>query len=154
VSDLGKAIQLLMDQNIKFKSPGWMFAPRTWKALYTKLDSNNNYIFRPEVEQGKLLGIPYEVTTNIPINLTAPSGSGGGSDGSEVILADFFHVLIGETMGLRISTSTEASYTSGGSQRSSFEYGETLTLVEMEHDLMCRQAGKEVVVIETTWGTV
>jgi HK97 family phage major capsid protein len=154
VFDLGKMMRTLMTNNIKAgQSLGWLFSPRTWHRLFTQLDSNGNYVFRAELNAGVLNGIPFKMTTNIPENLTAAAGSGGGSDASEVYLAAFFHVLIGETEALRISASNEASYTTGGTTYSAFQRGETVFKVEVEHDLACRHGGKEVVVLESvTWG--
>jgi HK97 family phage major capsid protein len=154
VYDLGLAMRKLLQNNIKTgQSWGWLFSPATWHRLYTQLDTNGNYVFRDELNDKMLNGIPYKTTTNIPENLTAAAGSGGGSDATEVYLAAFWHVLVGETEALRISTSTEASYTTGGSTYSAFQRGETLFKVEVEHDIACRHGGKEVVVIESvTWG--
>lgn len=147
VQTLGKAIRLLKDRNIRMVRPGWGFSPRSWQRLFTELDGNGNPVFRDELVSGKLYNIPWADTTNIPSNL------GGSTDASFVFLADFFDVVVGETEALRVKTSTEASYNDGSGAKSAFQTGEVLTMVEMEHDLVCRRGGAEVVVVEdVTWG--
>jgi HK97 family phage major capsid protein len=155
VFDLGKCIRLLMDGNIRRTTPGWLFAPRTWFRLFTELDSNNQPVFRAELEAGKLYGIPWKQTTNIGVTYTAAAGSGGGADGSKVFLADFFELLVGETEALRVSTADQASYTTGGTTYNAWQRGETLVRVELEHDFAARRNGAEIAVIDSvTWGTV
>ncbi len=154
VFDLGKMMRLLMDGNVNSVRPGWLFAPRTWQRLFTILDSNGNPVFQAGLELGKVYGIPYKTTTNIPTNLTAVAGSGSGSDASEIYLSDFFRLLVGETQSLRVSTSTEASY-NDGTDKHAFQRGETLIKVEMEHDFAARHGGAEIAMLESvTWGTV
>lgn len=151
--NLGKMIRLLMDGNVRGVSRGWVFAPRIWERLFTELDANSNPVFRGMLDEGKLFGIPWRETTNIPVNLTAESGSGGGANASEVYLADFFELFIGETEALRISTSQDASYNAGSGLVSAWQRGETLVKVEMEHDFAPRHSGSEIVVLgSVTWG--
>ena len=154
VKDLGKAVRLLMQANVKFVRPGWLFAPRTWQRLFTELDSNGNFVFRSELETNMLYGVPWKQTTNVPITITAAAGSGAGSDASEVYLADFFECLVGETEALNVSMSTDASYTVSSSLVSAFERGETLIKVDMEHDFAVRHPEAIVVIESVTWGTV
>jgi HK97 family phage major capsid protein len=155
-ADLGKALYLLMNNNIPSGGRlGWAFPPRVWHRLFTAVDANSNPVWKEEVMQGRLYGVPFRTTTNIPDNLTADAGSGGGSDATEVYLADFFQIMIGQTEALRLSSSTDASYTVGPDTFSCFQRGETLFKAEMEHDLAPRHLGKEIVVIRScTWGTV
>ena len=151
--DLGQAVRLLLDGNLRMVRPGWLFSPRTWQRLFTELGADSNPVWRNELEAGMLYGFPWRLTTNIPINLTADAGSGGGSDASEVYFCDFFDILVGETEALRVSVSDQASYDPGSGLVSAFQRGETLVKVEMEHDLVARRGGKEIVVIESvTWG--
>jgi hypothetical protein len=91
-SDLGKAMQLIMDANITLiiqqaatggvdVRPGWIFSPRQWKYLTTVQTTVGNYAFRDEMLRGTLWGYPFAVTTNIPITLN--------TNKSEVYFADF-----------------------------------------------------------------
>jgi HK97 family phage major capsid protein len=155
VKDLGNCIRLLMGGNIKRVRPGWLISPRTWYRLFTELDSNNQPVFRSELEAGKIFGIPWKETTNIGETYTAAAGSGSGSDASKVFLADFFELLVGETEALRVSTADQASYTTGGTTYNAWQRGETLVKVELEHDFAARRNGAEIAVIDSvTWGTV
>lgn len=148
-SDLGKAIQKLMDAKIKLTRPGWMFAPRIWKRLFTQRDGNGNLVFEPEMRQGTLFGYPFKITQQIPVNL---NGS-GSSDDSEVYLCDFASVVIGESTDLEIAASDNAAYHDGSNVISSFSQDQTVIRAIQRHDLACRQRGNEVVVIERVrWG--
>ena len=73
-SDLGKAMQLIMDANITLiiqqgatgtvdVRPGWIMAPRHWKYLTTVQTGTGQYAFRDEMLRGTLWGFPYRVTT-------------------------------------------------------------------------------------------
>ena len=154
VFDLAKMMKTLMNNNIKAgQSLGWLLNPTTWMRLFSQLDSNGNYVFQNMLNGGVIYGIPFKMTTNIPNDITAAATSGAGSDASELYLAAFFHVIIGETEALRVSSSDTASWTTGGVTQSAFQTGQTLFKVEVEHDIICRHGGKEVVVLESvTWG--
>ena len=149
--DLGKMMRFLMDANVPKVSPGWLMAPRTWQRLFTERDGNGNQVFRDEMAAGKLYGIPFKDTTNIPINL---AGSPSGTAASELYLAEFSNVIIGDTEMLTMSVSTEGSYTVSGSLVSAFERGEVLFRVEQEHDLIERHGGDAIVVLQAlSWGS-
>jgi HK97 family phage major capsid protein len=144
IADLGRMIQTLLDSNIRMVRPGWLFSNRTWRKFLTLLDSNSNFIFKEELMQGTILGIPWKRTTSIP-NTVNVSGS---SDDSEVYLADFFDVVIGETETMEVETSEHASYVQGGVTYHTFQRGEVLIKVCMEHDLAARRVGNEIVCLK------
>lgn len=144
-TDLGKLWLALAEDNVKFRRPGWMFAPRTLNYLMNVRDTNGNFAFRAELLAGNLWGYPYGYTTSIPVNL------GGGSDESEVYLVDFADVVVGETMGLEVSVSTEASYTDGGSQKSAFELDQSVVRAIVEHDMKMRHAESGACLTAVKW---
>jgi HK97 family phage major capsid protein len=154
VKDLGTCMANIKAGDLMMVRPGWLFPTRVWLRLFTELDANSNPIFRDQLDRGTLFGIPYKETNHIPITDTAAAGSGGGSDASAVYLADFWHVLLGETKLLSIKASTEAAYTDSGGLKSAWERGETAFMVEMEHDFAARHASKISVIQSNTWGTV
>jgi HK97 family phage major capsid protein len=82
-------------------------APRTMMFFQNLRDGNGNFAF-PEVQRGELRGKPIRITTQIPTNL------GGGSNETELYLADFAHVFVGEHMGIEVALSTEAAYLDAG----------------------------------------
>jgi HK97 family phage major capsid protein len=145
--DLGKAILKLEENNIPFIKPGWVFAPRTRQYLVTVRDGNGNFAFRQEMLGGTLWGFPFVSTNQVPKNL------GGGTDESEVYLADFNDVLVGETSDMNIDTSQEAAYLDeSGNLVSAFANDQTVLRVIARHDLGLRRDESVSVITEVKWG--
>jgi len=141
-ADLGIAIQKLMDGNAPMRNVGWLFAPRTWRALATARDGNGNLVWAEEMGRGTLMGFPFGVTTQIPTNL------GGGSDESEIYLVDFPLCIIGETTELEVASSDTAAYHDGSNVVSAFSQDQTSVRAIARHDFGLRQRGKEAVIVE------
>lgn len=131
ITDLSTAILKLKNANIKFVRPIWFMSPRTEQALLTATNSNGFYIFRAEMLQNKLWGMPYATTTQIPTNL------GAGSD-SEIYLTDMIHAVIGEAKTIIIDASTEAAYNDGSQVQAAFSLDQTVIRAIAEHDFVVR----------------
>lgn len=130
--DLGMMILALEEANVGFSNPGWIMSPRTAMFLMTLRDSLGQYAFRAEMLTGKLWGWPFKKTTQIPNTL-------GSSSESEIYLADFDDVVIGDTMKIEVAVSTEASYKDElGDMQSAFSLDQTVMRVLMEHDIVLR----------------
>jgi HK97 family phage major capsid protein len=146
-TDLLGAIQRMLDANVKMRRAGWIFAPRTWTYLLSLRDGNGNFAFKPEMDGGKLFGFPYKVTTNIPTNL----GSGTPNE-SEIYLADFADVVIGETTGVMLDVSSEAAYHDGSNVVAAFSLDQSVIRAIIEVDLGMRHAESVQVLTEVDWG--
>jgi HK97 family phage major capsid protein len=144
-SDLGKLVLALANANVRMLRPGWLMSPRTWVYLSTVRDANGNFAFREEIAAGRLWGWPFKVTTQIPINL------GGGTNESELYLADFADVVIGETETLEITTSSEAAYHDGSNVVAAFSMDQTVIRAIVEHDIGLRQDACVAVLTGVTW---
>jgi HK97 family phage major capsid protein len=143
-ADLGNLILLLENANVAFTNPGWVFAPRTAMALMTIRDANGQFAFRNEMLTGKLWGMPFRKTTQIPTNLS-------GSQ-SEVYLADFDDVIIGDTMRLEVAVSDVAAYVDADDQmRSAFTRDQTLMRILAEHDIVARYDESIAVLDSVVW---
>jgi HK97 family phage major capsid protein len=145
IKDLGKLILALADDNVRFVRPGWLFAPRTWVYLFTLLDANSNFVFRDEMKGGTLYGYPFARTSQIPVNL------GGGTNESEVYLADFADVVIAEATQILIDVSTEAAYFDGAATASAFSLDQTVIRAIVEHDLVMRHDESVAVLTAVLW---
>jgi HK97 family phage major capsid protein len=144
--DLGRMVLQLEESNVAFTNPGWVFAPRTAMYLMTVRDGLGNYAFRGEMMTGKLWGYPFKKTTQVPRNL------GTGGDESEIYFADFDDVAIGQTLGLDVAVSTEASYKDeNGDLVSAFSLDQTVMRLIMEHDLALRHDESVTVMTEVKW---
>ena len=143
-ADLGRLELALMNADVPAVRPTWLMAPRTLMYLTNLRDGNGNIAF-PEIALGELRGKPFRVTTQIPINL------GSGSD-SEIYLADFGHIVVGEHMGVEIAVSTEAAYlNASGTLVSAFAQDETLMRAIQQHDIGARHLAAIAVLTGVTW---
>ena len=152
--DLRDLINQLRGQNVPFVRPVWIMGPRALGYLQTVRDGNGNFAF-PETrsgsgtgpDAGQLWQWPIAWTNSIPENL------GGGVD-SEVYLVDFSEVILGESSGLEITASREATYTdSTGSLVSAFDRDETVIKAIARHDLAMRHVESVGYLDTVRWGT-
>ncbi len=146
IANLGSLIVALLNANVRMINPGWIFAPRIWNFLATVQNTNGFYVFRDEMLTGKLWGMPFKVTTQIPINI-----AGGANNNTEVYLADFADAVIGESTTMTIDTSSEAAYFESGTLVSSFTRDVTLIRVIEEHDFAMRHDPSVAVLNTVTW---
>lgn len=130
-TDLGSLVAALLSQNVPMIRPGWTISPRTYVSLMgLRHTSDTGYAFRAEMMLGTLWGYPYVVTAQVPTNL------GAGSDESEVYLADYNEVLLGESQDMSVETSTEASYLDeSGALTSAWSNDQTVVRLIARHDL-------------------
>lgn len=147
-TDLGKLIGKLMAADIPFTRPGWLMSPRSYIYLTTVQTTTGQFAFRDEMQGGRLWGWPYAVTTSIPETLTV----GSNADCSEVYLADFADVVLGESLGLVVDASSEAAYYDGSNVVASFSRDETVIRVIEEHDLGARRDKSIAVLTGVRWG--
>lgn len=143
--DLGKLVVALANGNVRMLRPGWLFAPRIWNYLMTVRDTNGNFAFRDEMLKGTLWGYPFQMTTQIPINL------GGGTNESEVYLADFADVVIAEATNLLVDVSTEAAYHDGSAVVAAFSQDQTVIRAIIEHDLVLRHDESVAMLSTVLW---
>lgn len=129
---LEQMVYLLESANVPMVRPGWIWNQRTTKVLRGARDTDGRYVFRDEIQAGKLFGYPFRHTTQVPNNL------GSGSDESEIYLADFAQLLDAEAEGLIIDASREASYVDGSTTRSAFQQDETIIRAILLHDFGSR----------------
>lgn len=143
---LSGLILRLENANVQLGGCGWLMAPRTIRWLGSLRDGNGNKAY-PEIEQGKLKGYPFALTTQIPINL------GAGTNESEIYFVNFADIYIGEDQQLVIAYSNEASYKDGGGNMvSAFQRDQTLVRVIAKHDIGPRHVESIVVAKQVTWG--
>lgn len=147
ISDLGKLIVQLLNNNVPLTRPAWYFAPRTWNFLMTVQNSNGFYVFREEMMKGQLWGWPFGFTTSVPINLTDQ----GGTTESEVYLVDLDDAVIGEAANLIIDVSNEAAYHDGANVISAFSQDTTVLRAIEEHDFAMRRQESVALLNGVTW---
>jgi HK97 family phage major capsid protein len=145
-TDLGLARLALRQGNVPMLRCGWIMSPRTEEYLRSVRDGNGNYAFRADMQQGRLDGYPYRVTTQIPENL------GGGTNESEIYFADFSQIVVAEEQGIVVDASSEAAYDDNGTLRAAFSRDETVIRAIAQHDMGARQVPAIAVLSAVKWG--
>jgi HK97 family phage major capsid protein len=74
-------------------------------------------------------GYPVLKTAAIPVN------GGAGTNEGTIALVSFSNVFMGETLGMTLRVSDEASYVTGGVTISALQRGLILIKADMEHDV-------------------
>jgi HK97 family phage major capsid protein len=115
--------------NVPMKSPGWLMNSKTEQEFYNLKTTTNQYIYREEMNGGKILNIPYFVSNQID---TANSTT--GTTYYDMFLGDFSEFMIGDELSMEVMSSQEASYTTGGSLVSAFQRDQTVIKLTMKHD--------------------
>jgi HK97 family phage major capsid protein/HK97 family phage prohead protease len=147
-ADLTKLVNFLTSTtaNTRMLRPGWIFNWKVRNYLYSLLNSNGMYVYRDEMNEGKLFGFPFGVTNNIPSNLYSGTQT-------EVGLTDFADAVIGDVSGFRIDTSSEASYnTDATTLKSTFSQDETVIRIIEENDFAMRHDSSTAWLTEVGWG--
>ena len=148
-NDLGQLVVKLKQADIPMITPGWIMSPRTEQKLATIQNANGAFVFRDEIINGTLWGWPCGTTTNVPITLDTTGA--GNNDESEIYLADFSQVLIGESMGLLVDSSQEAAYHDGANVQAAFSLDQTVVRAIAEHDLGMRHDKAVAMLTGVTW---
>lgn len=146
--DLMRAMRSLEDLNVPLDGAAWVMAPRTKYALMGLLDGLGNYIYRDELREGRLLGYPVGITSQIPTNL------GGSANESEIYFFNAPLCVIAENENLMLEAFPGGAYYDGSAVQSGISRDETPIRCIALHDFGCQQRGQEVVVITACkWGS-
>ena len=144
-ADLGRAELALLQADVPAGNQAWLMAPRSAMYLRNVRDGNGNFAF-PEMQNGQLRGKPVAITTQIPVNL------GGGANESEIILADFAHVVVGEQAGIEIGVSSEAAYVdANATMQAAFSRDETVIRAIAQHDIGVRHLPSVAILTAVLW---
>jgi len=142
-ADLNKAMRVIEDAKVRFVNPAWFISPTVKYGLMAARDANGSLVWAPEMATGKLYGIPFFVTQNIPSTL------GGSSDESEVYLVEMSHVMVGDDpMGLQVTMADGVAYHDGSAVRAAFSQDESVVRLIQRIDMVLRQDGNEAALIE------
>lgn len=120
--------------NIPQRRMGWIFNSDVEARIFGILSTTGEYVYRDEMLAGRLFGVPFRISNQIPSNLT----TAGGTAGTELYFGDFSEVIIGETLALAMDTSTEGAYFNGTTLVSAFSTDQTLFRARTRHDIALR----------------
>ncbi len=145
LADLSAMRLKLTTAKCRFVNPGWIMSYRTEEALVELTDANGNFILKSEMLLGRLKGFPYKATSQVPDNL------GVGTDESELYLADFADVVIGDVPGMILDASRQAAYFDGADVVAAYSLDQTVVRLIMQNDLAVRHDGSIAVLTGVTW---
>lgn len=119
-----------MAKNIDDQKCGWAFNSMMEGYLMNLKTSTGAYIYREEMQGGKLLGFPYKVSNQIPTD---------SSNKTEMIFGNWADLLVGEQLGLETYTTLDGSWTDdAGVQHNAFEENLAATRALMYVDIAAR----------------
>lgn len=147
LTDFAGVLSQLAGDNVRMERMGVIWAPRTEIALKMKVleGTTNRPFFMDEMKGGTFLGMPFRSTTNVPVNL------GGGGDESEVIVADFAQVVVGQGQQLELTYHAEGAYTVNGVLVSALERDEQLLKGRAKIDLVVPHTEAVHALTGVTW---
>lgn len=121
---------LVLSKNVDDQKLGWAFNSILEGYLMNMKTTTGAYIYRDEMNAGKLLGLPYKVSNQIPTS----------SDGlTELCFGNWADLLVGEQMGLETYTTLDGSWVDeDGVQHNAFEENLAATRALMYVDIAAR----------------
>jgi HK97 family phage major capsid protein len=120
-------------KNIDDQRAGWTFNTQVEGYLMNLKTTTGAYIYRDEMQQGKLLGFHYRVTNQFLENTVATKFR------NAIIFGNWADLIVGDQLGLEVYTSQEAAYTGdNGYTVSAFENYQSATRAVMLTDVAVR----------------
>ena len=118
-------------KNVDDLGLGWTFNSMLEGYLMNMKTTTGAYIYRDEMNSGKLLGFPYKVSNQIPTD----------NNKTAMFFGNWADLLIGEQLGLETYTTLDGSWTDeDGAQRNAFEDNLVATRALMYVDIAVRHA--------------
>ena len=147
--ELGGLVNKLDAANVMDRRRVWFMHPRSKNYLYNVQNSLGVYVYRDEMNRGTLLGYPFKITTQIPVNLYDASSN---SDCSFVMLAEMDEAMLLDSMQLELAVSREGTYIDAtGATISAFQNDQTLIRAVAEHDFQLRHDAAIAVLQFVRW---
>jgi HK97 family phage major capsid protein len=145
-SDVALAHGAMAAANVPMTMVGTIMAPRSFYYIQSLITANGVKCF-PSMSEGspssptrdglpKLEGDPVTYTSQMPIDISSAITGYTGSAKTDIIIADFDQIMLGESLSMRIDVSQDGGYTdAAGAQQNAFANDETLLRLTMEHDI-------------------
>jgi HK97 family phage major capsid protein len=151
-NELSGLVNALDTDNVPDIRRRWFFHPRIFNYLNNLLNSLGVYVYRDELSRGTLLGYPFSKSTQIPINLIDPAGSGTSSAETFIFLVEMDDALLLDSMQLELAISREGTYyDANNTLQSAFQKDQTLIRAVAEHDFQMRHLPSIAVDQGVTW---
>lgn len=108
-NDLNAALTAMAVGNIQQRNRYWLLHPRTENFLRTLRTSQDLFAFRDEMNQGKLLGVPYISSANMPLFDQGSPVASPGSLETYIVLIEASEVFLADDGEVMLDVSREAS---------------------------------------------
>lgn len=132
ITDFVGLINDLEVSDVALVRPHIFMSPRTKNAMASLRDSAGD-VFPGLMTARQIYGIPFSVSTQIPTNL------GGGSNESEIIMAEMSQVIVGTSTNLELSFHENGAWDDGaGNMRSGVNTNESVFRVIHQSDIITR----------------
>lgn len=149
-AELGGAVQKLDGANVADDKRVWFMNPRSYNFLYNVMNALGVYVYRDELDGGKLLGYPVKKTNQIGTGYHNADSS--QTDCSFVFLTEMTEDMILDSMSLELAVSREGTYVDGGGNTvSAFQQDQTLIRAITEHDHQMRHDAAVAVIQFVRW---
>lgn len=126
----------VLSADVPMTRPGWAFSGWVWTWLYTLKTSTGDYIYRDEMNQGRLLGDPFVVCSQIYTSNTSMYTS---SDYGDLWYGDWSEFIDFVQVDMELMASKEASYVnSAGTTVSAMQNDMTVLRALCLHDFGVR----------------
>lgn len=120
---------VVMQKNVDDQRLGWTFNSMLEGLLMNMKTDTGTYIYRDEMQSGKLLGAPYKVSNQIPVK----------NGLTELFFGNWADLLIGDQMGMETFTTLEGSWVDDdGVTHNAFEENLAATRATMYDDIAVR----------------
>ena len=128
---------VVMQKNVDDQRLGWTFNSMLEGFLMNMKTDTGTYIYRDEMQTGKLLGAPYKVSNQIPVSSTGLT---------ELFFGNWADMLIGDQMGMETFTTLEGSWVDDeGTTHNAFEENLAATRATMYDDIAVRHGESFIV---------
>jgi HK97 family phage major capsid protein len=130
----GLLLTTMLSANPTAEKVGWVFNTAIWGALFNMTTATGDFIYRDEMQTGKLLSYPFAISNQIPVY-----NAESAEPTSDVFLGDWNEFIIGEQADFQVDYSRDGVYHDmDGNTVSSFEQDTTLVRVIGLHDFNLR----------------
>jgi HK97 family phage major capsid protein len=108
-NDLNLAMTYMATNNINQRNRYWLLHPRTANYLMTLRTTQDIYAFRDEMSRGVLLGVPFLMSTNMPLfDQGSPTASPASLE-TYIILVEASEIFLADDGQVMLDVSREAS---------------------------------------------
>jgi HK97 family phage major capsid protein len=146
IADLNVAMGGLADNNVALdQTCAWLMSPRSKRYLGQLRDGVGGFVFKAELDQGKLMGYRVAESTQIPNTL------GTGHD-SEVTFVKMSEALLGDTKTLELTFHPDGAYDNGSVVKSGISQDESAFRAIARHDFGVRHDYAVSVLTTVKWG--